>query len=75
MELQARFWYKRRMYEEAKSEALRAAEVYEKIGAADDLEQCRGFLKLDKLDLDSGFLGTTLLPPRIDFPFQGQETE
>ena len=53
MNLQARFWYKRRMFEEAKSEALRAAEVYEKIGATHDLEICRRFLeKFDKLDLD-----------------------
>ena len=76
LDLQARFWYKRRMFEEAKSEALRAVEVYEKIGAADDLKLCRGFLReIDKLDLDGELLGTTLLPPRIYFPLQGQETE
>ena len=34
MELQAWFWYKRHMLEEAKSEALLATNVFEKIGAA-----------------------------------------
>jgi tetratricopeptide (TPR) repeat protein len=34
MELQARVWYKQHRLEEARSEALRAADVYEKLGAA-----------------------------------------
>ena len=38
MRLQANFWHKRRRFEEAKFEALRAVEVFEKVGAALDLE-------------------------------------
>ena len=45
MELQARFWCKRRMFEEAKSEALCAIDVYEKIGAMEDVEDCRDLLR------------------------------
>jgi hypothetical protein len=36
--LQARDWYRQRMLEEATSEALRALEIFEKLGAAEDLE-------------------------------------
>ena len=46
MELQAKLWYEQRRLEEAKSEALRAAEVYERLGAAKDVEDC-GKLLLD----------------------------
>ena len=45
MELQAGFWYQRGMLEEAKSEALRAIDVYEKIGAAEDVKDCRALLR------------------------------
>jgi len=31
--------------EEAKSEALRAADVFERLGAAKTLERCRGLLR------------------------------
>ena len=44
MEGQARLWYEQRRFDEAKSEALRALEVYEKLGAAKDAEDCRGIL-------------------------------
>ena len=45
MSLQARFWYQEYRFEEAKSEALRAADVYEKLGAVKDLEACRELLR------------------------------
>ena len=45
IELQARFWYRQYRFEEAKAEALRAADVYEKLGAARDLEFCRALLQ------------------------------
>ena len=45
MELQAMFWYKRRMLKEAKSEVLSATDVYEKIGATKDVEGCRVLLR------------------------------
>ena len=45
MELQARFWYKEGRFEEAEDEALRAADVYEEIGATKNLERCRTILQ------------------------------
>jgi len=45
IELQARFWYGQGKFEEAKSEALGAADVFERLGAAKDLEDCRALLR------------------------------
>ena len=45
MHQQARFWYRQRRFEEAKSEALRAADIYEKVGATTNLEGCGGLLR------------------------------
>jgi hypothetical protein len=39
MELQAWVWYNQHRLEEARSEALRAADIYEKLGAAKDVER------------------------------------
>ena len=44
-ELQAEFWYKECRFEEAKTGALRAVEVYEEIGATDDVGDCRSILR------------------------------
>ena len=43
--LQASFWSRQRRYEEARSEALRAIELFEKLGAAKDAKICRGTLQ------------------------------
>jgi len=43
-QLQAGFWNKQHMFEEAKSEALRALGVYEKLGATNDAEYTRELL-------------------------------
>jgi len=45
MELQADFWYGQRIFERAGSEASHAADVYEKLGAAQDLGECRKLLQ------------------------------
>ena len=45
MEVQALVWYRQRRPKEAKSEALRASEIYEKLGAAADLKICRTLLQ------------------------------
>ena len=45
MEVQARFWYNEDRYDEARAEALHAAETYERIGATGDMEDCRAILR------------------------------
>ena len=45
MEIQAWIWYKQHRLEEAKSEALRAADVYEKFGTVERVEDCRKLLR------------------------------
>jgi tetratricopeptide (TPR) repeat protein len=42
MWLQASVWYKQRRFEEARSEALSAADTFEKLGAASDAASCVG---------------------------------
>ena len=53
MELQVSLWHKQHRLEEAKSEALRASEVFEKLGATADLERCRGRLRVIQMELDA----------------------
>ena len=43
--LQARVWYKQHRLEEARSEVLRAADGFEKLGATRDIETCRELLQ------------------------------
>ena len=45
MKLQAGFWYKQGRLGEAKSEALDAINAYKKIGAMEDVEECRAILQ------------------------------
>jgi len=45
MFMQAGVWQQQSKFEEAKPEALRAAEVFEKLGAEQDLERCRDLLR------------------------------
>ena len=44
MELQAKFWFKQGMFESAKLEASRAANVYMRVGATKGVEDCRELL-------------------------------
>jgi len=53
MELQAGLWFKEGRLEGARSEALRAADVYEKLGAMKDVEDCRKLLRDIQRELDS----------------------
>jgi tetratricopeptide (TPR) repeat protein len=46
MEEQARVWNDQRRLEEAKSEALRTIDIYNKLGAAGDMERCRTLLRV-----------------------------
>ena len=52
-ELQAMVWYKQHRLEEARSEALRAVDVFEKLGAANNMERCRRSLQRIQEGLDS----------------------
>jgi tetratricopeptide (TPR) repeat protein len=53
MEEQAWVWYKQHRLEEAKSEVLCAADLYEKAGATRDLEECRKLLRRIEKELNS----------------------
>ena len=44
-EMQARIWYQQHRLEDAKSEALRALEIYENLGATTNAEGCRAMLQ------------------------------
>ena len=46
MELQAEIWYEQHRLEGARSEALHAAQIYEKLGAAKDMEDCAKLLRM-----------------------------
>ena len=43
--LQAQIWYRKHRLKDAASEALRAKEIFEKLGALGDFEACRGLLR------------------------------
>ena len=54
MELQAGFRYQQSRLGEAKAEVLHAADVYEKVGAAKDVEDCRKFLRRIETVINDG---------------------
>ena len=45
VEHQAQFWYNQGKFEEARTAASHAAEVYERVGATKDVEDCRRLLR------------------------------
>ena len=45
MKVRARFWHRQRSFEEARSEALRAVDVFEKLGAAKHVKRARRLLQ------------------------------
>ena len=77
MELQAGVWYRQGRFREARSEALCAADVYEKLGAVKGLELCRELLRWIEEGINPVTSGQSkfncemvrLSPARIDFPF------
>jgi len=85
MRLQAEAWHKRGRLEDARTgtEALGAADVYEKLGAAKDVEDCRELLREIENSLAASgqsvlnreLLSTMLSPSRTDFSFKAQGTE
>ena len=75
--LRARVWYEQGKLKEAKFEALRAIDVFEKLGAAVDLENYRKFLRdiegtmkkpvtSDVLEFDGELPETALLPAPVN---------
>ena len=52
MHLQATVWRKQYNLEEARSEALRAADAFEELGAMEDVEECRELLQDIQKELD-----------------------
>ena len=78
MKQQAAFWHLEGRFKEAKSEASRAAEIYERVGATRDLERCRIILRdIEERTKVSGesvsndvgeALETMLLPTTVDSP-------
>ena len=82
MGLQARIFYEECRFEEAKSEALHAVDVFEKLGAMDNVEYCRAILQdIEALtasgisDVNGELLETVLLPSPNDRPFLAHSTE
>ena len=53
MRLQALVWYEQDRLEEARCEALRAADIFEKLGAAKGVNDCREFVRWIEKELDS----------------------
>ena len=88
MELQAWFWYRECKFEEARSEALCASDVYEGIGATKGVEDCKAILRNieEKMktsvvpgELDPNGAGESLrmmlLPTPVNSPFLARGTE
>ena len=43
-EMHARIWYRQRRLDDARSEALHAIEIYDKLGLSEDIEECKNLL-------------------------------
>jgi tetratricopeptide (TPR) repeat protein len=72
MKLQADLWYNQHRLEEAKSEALRAVEVFEKLGAAKDVDDCREILRVGGVSIidrvgetNSAYIQNQLTPSMV----------
>ena len=73
MELQARIWRGEGRFKDARSEILRAVDVFERLGAATALEACRYILwgiegKMKELATSSESLETALPHASINSP-------
>ena len=72
--LQAQVWYNQHRLGEARSEALRAADIFDKLGNVEGTERCRDLLWMIENDsvvsgksgFDREFLEISLFPARID---------
>ena len=57
MELQAWIWYRQQRLDDARPEALGALEIYQRLGAAEDGERCRGLLEWIEEEMETGHSG------------------
>ena len=80
MALEAQVWHRQGRLEEAGCEALRASEIFEKLGAAEESESCRDFLRYieqvmrgqsasENLNPNGELLGWIFCPTPVDSPF------
>jgi len=75
MDLQAELWFKQDRFEEAKSEAFRALDAFEKLGVTERADNTRKLLRWIEVAMNKGMSLEMVLPPmRIDFPFSAQGT-
>ena len=83
MELQAQFWYQEGRFEDARSEALRAVDVYDGIGAMKGVECCKAILRnieektktivvSGESDSNGGFMGTMPLITPFNYSFSAR---
>jgi tetratricopeptide (TPR) repeat protein len=86
MELQARIWDKQGRPEAAKSEALCAVDVFEKLGAVNNVKECRELLRWIEektttavtsggSNFDGELIETVPPPTPVDFLFRARGTE
>jgi len=81
VERQAVVWYDQHRLEQARSEVLRAADIYEKLGAAERVERCGRHLRVIEEGLSTlaafncKLLKVLLLPACIDSSLQAQGTK
>ena len=61
MKWQAAIWYFQNRFEEANLEALSALEIFEKLGASEDVKRCKDILR----DIDSELLEKARRFPRL----------
>ena len=80
MAFQARFWHEQRILK-AKSEALRATDIYERTGFTRDTERCRTLLRdieeaaSHESDFNGGLLETVLLSALVNSSFSARGTQ
>jgi tetratricopeptide (TPR) repeat protein len=70
--MQARIWFWQRRLEDVKSEALRALEIHERLGAAGDVKICRELLEMVEQEMtnrSTGELLETMRPTFVNFHF------
>jgi len=61
MELRAEILYEQHRFEEARSEALCAADIYDELGAAKDVGECRELLRKIEKELDTPVASSAFL--------------